>query len=371
MTLLDQYLKAVAAQLPKDVRDDIVAELRDMILTRFEAKEEALGRPLTEAEQEAILREVGHPLAVAGRYHTGANQVIGPELYPYFLFAVKIGLAALVIITLMATAIQILVGEQSFAQGIGHAFSNIFSGGVTLIGFAAIAGFIIERMPEKPKFLREWRVKDLHLYELAAFDTEALERSLKDNGKGKSMSMSMSMSNSMGWKSSSPAANALGAAMALTVLLLWWTGVLPIADLRPGAGSFVLGGVDYGAILTSVVEALFWPMIVYLIARIGLELFKAWRPAARRTAALGQLTLALVRLGGLLWLWSHSALSPVIHVDSMQALIDGARRMAEGHFSLATLLTLIGLFMMIETVGDMLGSAWRLATPARGTAAAL
>ena len=365
MTLLDQYLKAVAAQLPKDARDDIVAELRDMILTRFEAKEEELGRPLTEAEQEAILRDVGHPLAVAGRYHTGANHVIGPELYPYFLFAVRIGLAALVIITLMATAIQVLVGEQSFAQGIGQAFSNIFSSGITLIGFAAIAGFIIERMPEKPKFLREWRVKDLHIYELAAFDTEALERSFKDNGKGKGKSMSVTM----GWKSSSPAANALGAAMGLTVLLLWWTGVLPIADLRPGAGSWVMGGIDYGAILTSVVEAAFWPILAYLTACIGLELFRAWRPAARRTAALGQLTLALVRLGGLLWLWSYSALSPVIHVDSMQALIDGAQRMAHGHFSLATLLTLIGLFMMIETVGDILGSAWRLATPARAPAA--
>eukprot|EP01030_Chromulinospumella_sphaerica_P030752 gene30752-31308_t len=65
MTLLDQYLKAVAAQLPKAVRDDIVAELKDMILNRLEAKEEELGRPLTEDEQEAILREVGHPLAVA------------------------------------------------------------------------------------------------------------------------------------------------------------------------------------------------------------------------------------------------------------------------------------------------------------------
>ena len=363
MTLLDQYLKAVAAQLPKDARDDIVAELRDMILTRFEVKEEELGRPLTEAEQETILREVGHPLAVAGRYHTGANHLIGPELYPYFLFAVKIGLAALIIITLLATGIQILVGELSFGQGIGHAFSNVFSGGVTLIGFAAIAGFIIERQPEKPKFLREWRVKDLHLFELAAFDTEALERSFKEGQKVKSKSNSMSVN--MGFKSNSPAANALGAAMGFVVLLLWWTGVLPIADLRPGAGSWVLDGIDYGAILTSIVEVAFWPILVYLAARIGLELFRAWRPAARRTAALGQLILALVRLGGLLWLWSYSALSPVIHVDSMQALIDGAQRMAHGHFSLATLLTLIGLFMMIETVGTMLGSAWRLATPGR------
>ena len=108
------------------------------------------------------------------------------------------------------------------------------------------------------------------------------------------------MTATMGFKSSSPAANALGAAMAFTVLLLWWTGVLPIADLRPGAGSFVWGGVDYGAILTGIVEVGFWPILAYLAARIGLELFRAWRPGARRTAALGTLVLAGLRLAGLL-----------------------------------------------------------------------
>lgn len=364
MTLLDQYLKAVAAQLPKDTRDDIVAELKDMILSRFESREEELGRPLTEGEQEAILREVGHPLTVAGRYHTGANHVVGPELYPYFLFAVKIGLAALVGITLIATAVQVLVGDLSFGRGIGHAFSNVFSGAITLIGFAAIAGFIIERMPEKPRFLREWRVKDLHLFELAAFDTEVLERTIKDGQQGKARTVTI------GWKSNSPTANALGAAMGLTVLILWWTGVLPIADLRPGAGSWVMDGVDYGAILTDIVEIGFWPILAYLAARISLELFRAWRPAARRPIALGALVLAGVRLAGLLWLWNVSPLAPVIRVDSAQAFVDRLQGLVHGHFDLANLLTLIVVGMMIETVGNILGSLWRLVTPAKAEAVA-
>lgn len=360
MTLLDQYLKAVAAQLPKDARDDIVAELRDMILNRFEAREAELGRPLTEAEQEAILHEVGHPVGVAGRYHTGANHVVGPELYPYWWFTVKVGVAAMVCITVMVAVVQMLFGDVDPAQAVGRIIHNVISSAITVVGIATIGAFVLERQPNKPKFMTDWRVKDLHLFELAAFDTEALQRSFKAGGTG---------GKAMTWKSSSPAANALGAAMGFTILLLWWTGVLPIADLRPGAGSWVMDGVDYGAILTSVVEVGFWPILAYLAARIVLELYRAWRPGARRAAALGQLSLALVRLAGLLWLWTASPLSPVVRVDSLQALVEGGQRLAHGQFDLAMLLTLIAIGMMVETVGNILGSAWRLVTPAKAEAA--
>ena len=59
MDMVERYLEAVAAQLSADEREDIVAELRDLILSRFEAKEEELGRALTDDEKEAILREIG------------------------------------------------------------------------------------------------------------------------------------------------------------------------------------------------------------------------------------------------------------------------------------------------------------------------
>ena len=65
MDMLDRYLAAVAALLPKAQREDIVAELRDLLLNRIEEKEEALGRPLTEKEREAVLKDFGHPVAVA------------------------------------------------------------------------------------------------------------------------------------------------------------------------------------------------------------------------------------------------------------------------------------------------------------------
>src|SRR6185503_18548511 len=56
MDLVNQYLRAVAALLPRAQRDDITAELRDIILTRIEAREAALGRKLSPDEIEQELR---------------------------------------------------------------------------------------------------------------------------------------------------------------------------------------------------------------------------------------------------------------------------------------------------------------------------
>ncbi|MFN3857397.1 MAG: HAAS signaling domain-containing protein [Caulobacter sp.] len=370
MTLLDTYLKAVGAQLPKASRDDIVAELRDMIMTRFETREEALGRALTEAEQEAILREIGHPLAVAGRYHTGANNIVGLELYPYWLFAAKIGLAALAAICVLAGLVQLLVGDASLPQAFGRVIGNFIQGALTLVGVLTIAGFIIERQAEKPKFITDWRVKDLHLFELGSLDTGAIERSLTGGSGGKKSGWAPRANVRINLHQTSPTANALGAAVGFTILLLWWTGMLPIADLRPGAGSWVVDGVDYGLMVTRIVEIAFWPILAYLGARIGLELFRAWRPAATRRYALGQMALAAVRMWGLIWLWAASALSPVIRVDTLQDLHDRARSLIHGHFDLGHLITMIVVALMIETVLAFLGSLWRLATPApRETAA--
>ncbi|MFX5752077.1 hypothetical protein ABTE32_21900, partial [Acinetobacter baumannii] len=69
MDLIERYLGAVRWNLPSAKADDIVAELADLIAARIEDREEMLGRPLDKSEVSQILREFGHPLAVAGQYH--------------------------------------------------------------------------------------------------------------------------------------------------------------------------------------------------------------------------------------------------------------------------------------------------------------
>ena len=82
--LQERYLHAVRRALPAAKADDIVAELRDILATRQEDREEALGRPLTSDETSAMLKEFGHPLVVAARYRP-QQWLIGPRCLPLLL----------------------------------------------------------------------------------------------------------------------------------------------------------------------------------------------------------------------------------------------------------------------------------------------
>jgi len=91
MTLLKQYVNAVRMYLPKGPQqDDILSELSEHLQSKMDEEEEALGRPLTEVEQEALLTRYGNPSTVAERYGAPRRsvafgwQLIGPELFPLF-----------------------------------------------------------------------------------------------------------------------------------------------------------------------------------------------------------------------------------------------------------------------------------------------
>jgi hypothetical protein len=83
MELVDRYLQAVKFWLPRNQKDDIIAELSEDLRCQIEEKEAELGRKLTDAEVEPILKRCGSPVAVAGRYLPQIS-LIGPTLFPIY-----------------------------------------------------------------------------------------------------------------------------------------------------------------------------------------------------------------------------------------------------------------------------------------------
>jgi hypothetical protein len=88
MELVDRYLHAVKFWLPRKQKDDIIAELSEDLRSQIEDQEGALGRKLTDAEVEPILKRCGSPMAVAGRY-LPQQSLIGPALFPIYSVIIR------------------------------------------------------------------------------------------------------------------------------------------------------------------------------------------------------------------------------------------------------------------------------------------
>jgi len=289
MDLLDHYLAAVAAQLDKDQREDIVAELRDTLLNRFEEREESLGRSLTDDEREAFLREMGHPLVVAARYNKGPQHLVGPELFPWWMFAVKAGLMVLVALGVVQLFLGMMVGPQGFQDAMRHVVSDLIEGGLIWIGLATASGYAIERSGWRPGFMKDWRVKDLPVLKLS--DPEAWRAAMTGDRERSQPAWSGSRRPGR-W----PAGEAIFGMICLGVFIAWWSGI----------GTAGMEGVTLtgnGGLLSPapIWASNFAPILLLAIGQLWIEMLRLMRPQWVRFIAGLQAAAAAV---GLVIVWT-------------------------------------------------------------------
>lgn len=373
MDLVEQYLNAVAAQLPQAERADIIAELRDLILSRIEDREEAMGRSLDPGEIEAILREVGHPLVVAARYRKGPDSLIGPDLFPYWLFAAKAGLIVLAIVQGLSFLIGLNGGHDNFGQGIAQAFHSFFMGGLTLLGALTLAGAVMEQYGIKPRWLTHWRVQDLGAYgmadpaawagradktaQAAAGVTPAAEPKAKTTGP------------------SGLVAEALFSLIVTAVVLAWWLG---------GAGGWDLAMLnlrgDVTAAAAPVWALLFGPIALWLTASLVTDAITVARPQAVRLRAALK---AGVNTGGLLIGWALMQAGywfalmrggetarvegglAYLSLDAIRAVKDSGDSLTATAAMWSSLLSWMLAFALLGCAISIVLNLWRLATGER------
>lgn len=253
--LTDRYLMAVCANLPKKDRADITAELRDILFSHVEAKEEALGHELTRDEEEALLRDFGHPLEVAGRY--GKNQqLIGPSVYPFYIFFLKVvmGIIAAIYIGLYALSSITRAGAPHAQGDIVEALFVVFAA-VTLT-FAAI-----ERTGSIGKIAKAWKPNQLPL---------------------------------MGAPQGRSPFEVLFEIAITVAVTLWWVGVVRLPTPAPRHSALALG---------PIFTTLFWPILALFIAQIGIDIFELAMPGLAKAHAWTRIVfhLAMVVVVAMLW----------------------------------------------------------------------
>ena len=151
MELLDRYLQAVKKHLPWQRQEDIVAELRANLESQLDEKQADLGRPLTPAEAEAWMRQLGSPVQMAAHYQP-QQYLIGPAIYPVYLYVLRLSSMWAIVIYILVSTITIVVGSPD-AKAVADAAMRLpliliqVAAWITL-AFAALE-FIAARYPEK------------------------------------------------------------------------------------------------------------------------------------------------------------------------------------------------------------------------------
>jgi hypothetical protein len=320
MDLIERYLGAVGAFLPAGQRADIVDELRDVLFSRREEREAQLGRKLSRDEEAEVLRAFGHPLQVAGRYGP-QRSLIGPELYPIFIVALKVILALVAVGALVNAVVNFVFvgGGGQVGPAIGAGIAVLWNGWITAFGVLVFVFAIFE-----------WKGVQL----LDHWDPRQLPQPTRKRRQG--------------WIDN------VVAIAAQTVALLWWTHVVSfwqpaVIPLEHG-GQLTLG-------LAPIWTTLYWPVVAL---SLGVIMAHALKLAGLRIQALA--VDVAVQIGLV-----------VIAALAMQAgqwvTVTGPEAAVAGVSHGVNLGLRIALIVVIVTgVATAAYDLWRLARPSGGSA---
>jgi len=148
MNLIDRYVAQVGKHLPAKTREDIEKELKSTLEDMLEDRAQKLGRPADEAMELELLKEYGAPDKVADTYHS-TQYLIGPRMYPMFLFVLKIVftvLSSLAVVGLVVALGKVGFSGREFAQTLMQTIGGYIGGAITAFGNIVIVFAILERV---------------------------------------------------------------------------------------------------------------------------------------------------------------------------------------------------------------------------------
>ena len=159
MEILDRYLQAVKFWLPKNQKQDIVAELSEDLSSQIEDRETELGRNLNQSEVTAILKKYGRPVLVANRF-LPQQSLIGPILFPIYLFVLKI-VALFYFVPWIAVWISLAIfhptlRDRSVIEAVGSFWSSFWAMAFFAVGTVTMVFAVIERVQARSGFLEQW-----------------------------------------------------------------------------------------------------------------------------------------------------------------------------------------------------------------------
>ena len=151
MEIIDAYVSAVGRHLPEKQRADIEREIHSMIEDTLEDESTRLGRPGDEELLSEVLKRLGPPEKLAASY-APPSYLIGPELYPTYLFVLKLVLAIVLASITIGLVISAVVGalsdNHSLLGGLAtlaQSAAGLVGAGLQVIGIITLIFALIQR----------------------------------------------------------------------------------------------------------------------------------------------------------------------------------------------------------------------------------
>jgi hypothetical protein len=311
MDLVERYLVAIRRNLPAKRADDIVAELADDLQSRIEHRQQRLGRMLSEEETSAMLRDFGHPLVIAARYRRHQH-LIGPEVYPFYLFVMKVVLTVGAVLLAGLTIVGLVLGDGNFTRILAQVTRELWSFFFLAFAVVTIIFAVLERRGFPEEHLRNWIPGQL---------PDPLD-------KPKSQ-----------WES----ALEVGFGIAF---LLWWTGVVTIPRI---------GGDDAVRVVAAPIWTEFYvPILVIAAAQLAVNLMEWVRPrwkTAKSIFTIGLCVATLAVIAGLYragtWVIVEPGGRDPARASGLAESVDVAIQMA---------FVVVAIMMTLQALGEM----WKL-----------
>ena len=249
-TLVDRYLLQLQTFLPAKQRGDIAAELRENIRSTMEERERALGRALTDDEQNDVLRGFGHPLVVAGRY-LPLQYLIGPDVFPLYWYCLQ---AVLIVVTVVGGVLAglALLTAPNAVRAAAQVAADFWWFALQAAAVVTLVFAVLERGNARFKFLERFDARKLKAGVLGL--------------RGAPLSVI-------------PRADTVFEMATTAILLLWWVEWLVFPSEWLGV---VLR-------LSDAAEAFFYPVLALCIvdlARLGVDFLRPYRTLPRVTLRL-------------------------------------------------------------------------------------
>ena len=287
MELLDRYLQAVRFWLPRGQEDDIINELSEDLRAQIADKEAGLGRPLETAELETVLKQCGHPLRVAGRY-LPQQHLVGQPWYPPYLFTLKLVVLWIELPLLAVVSVPLVLTAEHPLARLVECLDGMLSTAVTTVGMVTVIFAVLERLQVRIGALEDWNPRSLPKLMLPKDPMQI------------------------------PRGASFGAFTGLMAMLLLWNGAL---HLYPGSAT-----LPFRFLLA---DSFHWPVLVFLIAEMGMHLVNFFMPWWTRRRAAVRLLLdiygfMLAIALALAWPWFELRLlaAPADQVALVQHFLD-------------------------------------------------